>query len=118
MKKLFSTLAVGLIFLYLIDSAFKIDGLTGEMLIDNSMRFLLGFIGMGMWHWPKLKIYMYVVLFFLISDVIFDYIEDISTLDLAMTIHDLFIFFWGALSGHFFIEYSHSKRLIGEEGEV
>ena len=115
MKKILATLVIGLVLLYLIDSAFKIDGLTEEMIIDNSMRFLLGFVVMGMWHWPKFKIYMYVILIFLISDVIFDYIENISTLDLAMTIHDLFIFFWGALSGYFFIEYSHIKRISGEE---
>ncbi len=118
MKKLLATLVFGLILLFFIDTAFKIDGLTQEMLINNSVRFFLGFLVTGIWSWSKhkwkTKIFMYVFLVFLISDVIFDYIQDISTLEIEMTLHDLFFFFWGAISGYFFVSYLHDKELIDD----
>ena len=118
MKKLLATLVFGLILLFFVDTAFKIDGLTQEMLIDNSVRFFLGFLVTGIWSWSKhkwkSKIFMYVFLVLLVSDVIFDYIQGISTLEIEMTLHDFFIFFWGALSGYFFVKYLHCKKLISE----
>jgi hypothetical protein len=118
MKKLLSTLIIGLILLYLIDSAFQIDGLKPEMLMDNLVRFFLGFMLIGIWglakHRLKLKIFMYIIFIFLISDGIFDYIQNVSTLDMEMILHDLYIFVWGAVSGLFFVKYLQCKKIIPE----
>jgi len=66
MKKLLATLVIGLIMVYFVDSAFKIDGLTQEMLIDNAVRFFLGFvvtsIGSCSKFKSKTKVFMYVFL--------------------------------------------------------
>lgn len=116
MKKLLSTLFFGLILLFFIDNAFRIDGLKQEILIDNSVRFFLGFLISGIWCWStlkwKFKTFIYVMLIFLASDVIFDYIEGISMLEIEMTLHDLYIFLWGAISGYFFVKYLQCKEII------
>ncbi len=116
MKKLLSTLIIGLILLFFVDTAFRIDGFSQEMLIDNSVRFFLGFLFTGLWYWSthkwKSKAFLYVFLILLVSDVIFDYIEGISTLEIEMTLHDLYIFFWGAISGYFFVKYLQCKEII------
>ena len=118
MKKLIATLIVGLILLYFIEISFKIDGLTQEMLIDNSVRFFLGFLVTGIWsrseHKWKTKIYMYVFLVLLVCDVIYNYIQGISTLEIEMTLHDMFIFFWGALVSYFFVKYLYFKKQIAD----
>ena len=109
MKKLLSTFVIGLILLYFVDIAFKIDGFSQDMLINNSVRFFLGFLFSGIWYWSthkwRSKAFMYVFLILLASDVVFNYVEDISTLEIEMTLHDLYIFFWGAISGYFFVKY-------------
>ncbi len=116
MNKLLATLAIGLLLLYFVDAAFHIDGLTKEMLTDNSFRFLLGFILISIWSWSehkhKPKIFMYLLLVILIGDVIYDYVQNISTLDFEMTLHDLYLFFWGALSGYYFLQYLYDKKII------
>ena len=116
MKKIILTLIIGLLLLYFIDAAFHVDGLTEDMLVDNAIRFLLGFTVMTAWNWSehkfKPRIFFYVVLVLLIGDIIFDYIQNISTLDFEMTLHDLYIFLWGGLSGYFFIKYLHCKKII------
>jgi len=116
MKKLHATLIFGLILLFFIDTAFKIDGLTQEMLINNSVRFFWGFLLLLVWgssqQKRKYKVLFYVFIFFILSDAIFDYVQDI--LDLEMMLHDLFIFIWGAISGYFFVNYLHYKKAIDD----
>jgi signal transduction histidine kinase len=114
MKKLLATIVYGFILLFFIHTAFKIDGLTQEMLINYSVRFFLGFLLLLAWGWSKqkrkYKVFLYSFIIFIISDAIFDYEQDI--LDLEMMLHDLFFFFWGAISGYFFVNYLHYKKTI------
>jgi hypothetical protein len=114
MKKLLVTLIIGLVLLYFLDTAFHIKNLNLEMLTHNLVRFFSGFVFLGIWVWykhqMKLKISLYIILGFLISDVIFDFIREINNLSFEMLIHDLFIVVWGAISGFFFIKHLHSKN--------
>ncbi|MFK5947734.1 MAG: hypothetical protein QM500_03055 [Methylococcales bacterium] len=106
MKKIISTLVVGLLLVYFIDAAFQVDGLTEEMLVNNFFRFLLGFLMMGLWGWSehkhKSKIFIYILIALVIGDNVFDYMQNISSFDFEMTLHDLYFFLWGALTGYFF----------------
>ncbi len=115
MKKLLATFVIGLILLFFVDTAFKLDGFKPEMLIDNAIRFFWGFLLLLVWGWSKqqrkYKVFFYIFIVFIISDIILDYVQDI--LDLEMIAHDLFIFFWGAISGYFFVNYLHCKQIIG-----
>ncbi|MCK4843259.1 MAG: hypothetical protein KAT04_15465 [Methylococcales bacterium] len=107
--KIFSAcLLTGLVILYFIDSALSIENLNMEMFTHNLVRFFAGFVflGIGGWykHKLKFKISLYLIVIFLVSDDIFDYIRNIDNLSFDMLLHDLFIVIWGALSGFFFLK--------------
>lgn len=107
MKTILPTVIIGLIVLYFMDSAFHIDNWSGEMFVHNIVRFVAGFVFLGIWVWYKhrlkLKVALYFVLALLVSDEIMDYMRDIDTLSLEMAIHDLFMVFWGSLIGFFYM---------------
>lgn len=107
MKVFYAVLGVGLILLYFLDAAFHIDSLTLEMLTHNLVRFFAGFGILGIWAWHQhkleVKMSLYIILAFLISDDIFDYFRHIDNLNFEMLIHDVVVLFWGALAGFFFM---------------
>lgn len=109
MIKLSITFFTGLIVLYFLDSAFKIENMNLEMFTHNLVRFFAGFVFLGIWVWYehklKFKIALYLILFFLISDDIFDYIRDVDSMSLEVFIHDFVVVLWGALSGFFFVKH-------------
>lgn len=113
MKKFISSLLVGLILLYLVDIALRVNSLNLEMLIHNLVRFFAGFVILGIWIWDehkiRLKISLYIILAFLISDDIFDYFRGIDNISVPMFLHDLYIVLWGAISGMFFVKMSGLK---------
>jgi NhaP-type Na+/H+ or K+/H+ antiporter len=114
MKKIIATLTIGLVLLYLLDSAFKIDGLTREMLIDNLIRYILGFICFYYVAWTKRKFkntfYLSILIVFIIFDSVYIYIENIEVQGFLMLIHDLYFAFWGVISGFFFVRYLKQKK--------
>ena len=85
------------------------------MFIHNAVRFVTGFVFLGIWVWYKhrlkLKAALYCVLALLVSDDIVDYMRDINNLNLEMVIHDSFVVFWGGITGLCFI------RLIKRKSE-
>ena len=105
MRTLLPTLIIGMIFLYFLDAAFQIDNLNMEMFTHNAVRFVTGFVFLGIWVWSKhklrFKVAMYFILALLVSDDIVDYIRDINNLNLEMFIHDTFVLLWGAVIGFF-----------------
>ncbi len=107
MKRLLAVLILGLIILYLIDSAFQIDGFSPAMLGENLIRFLLGFLGLGIWVAIKrkfhFKMFLIIIFVYLLSDSIFDYFMGIDDL-FEMSLHDLYIFCWGTLAGFVFVK--------------
>lgn len=114
MKKIIATLMVGLVLLYLLDSAFKIDGLTETMLTDNLVRFLLGFICFFYFTWTKRKFkskfLLTIFIIFVIADSVFNYIENIEVDGLVMLVHDLYFTFWGILLSFFYVRYLKEKN--------
>lgn len=107
MKVLLSIIIIlGLIALYLMSAAFHIDYFDNEMIIHNTVRFVAGFVFLGIWVWYKhrlkLKVALYCILFLLVLDDIIDYIRDINNLKLEMVIQDSFVVIWGAVTGYLF----------------
>lgn len=114
MKTFLSSLFIGLILLYFLDISLRVGSLNLEMFIHNLVRFFTGFVFLGIWVWKKhklkFKIAMYIILVFLISDDIFDYVRGINNLRLEILIHDFYVVVWGAVSGYFFSKYLHWKN--------
>lgn len=107
MKRLLLVLGSGLLLLYLIDSAFQIDGFSRFMLLENLIRFFLGFLSLGIWIAIKRKFHFKMPLIiigtYIVSDSIFDIARNVNDL-FEMTLHDLFVFCWGAFSGFVFVK--------------
>jgi hypothetical protein len=114
MNKFISSLLVGLILLYFVDIALRVHNLNLEMLTHNLVRFFAGFVILGIWVWDEhkigLKVSLYIILAFLISDDIFDYIRGVDNISVPMFLHDLYIVFWGAISGLFFVKCLEWKK--------
>ncbi len=110
MKLFYVVIGIGLIIFYFIDVAFHIDTFSLEMLAHKLAHFLVGFGVLGIWRWYEhkisIKIALYIILAFLVSDDIFDYIRDINNFSLEMIIHDLLMISWGAVAGFFFMRRS------------
>jgi len=115
---LLATLIIGLILLYFLDAALRVENLNLEMLTHNLVHFFAGFVFLGIWVWYghrlKLKVSMYIILVLLISDNIFDYIRDIDNLTFEMLIHNLFLVGWGAISGFFYTKYLLWKKTAAQ----
>ncbi len=107
MKLFYAVLGMGVIVFYFVDSAFHIDTFSLEMLTHKLVRFFIGFAILSIWGWYEekisIKIALYIILAFLVSDDIFDYIRDIDSLSFEMIIHDLLMLAWGAVAGFFFM---------------
>lgn len=107
MKSFYAVLFIGLIVFYLVDTAFHIDSSNLEMITHNLVRFFAGFAILGLWAWYeqriKIRIALYILLVFLVSDDIFDYYRHINNFSFEMIIHDVLMLGWGALAGFFFM---------------
>lgn len=104
MKALLSSVIIaGLIAMYFMTAAFHVNYFEAEMLVHSTVRFMAGFVFLGIWVWYKhrlkLKAALYSILFLLVLDDIIDYIRDINNLRFEMVIHDSFMVVWGALVG-------------------
>jgi len=69
---------------------------------------------MGIWVWyrhsMKFKSALYLMLFFLVSDDIFDFYGHIDDFDSEMIIHDLLFILWGAIAGFLYTRHIHRLR--------
>jgi hypothetical protein len=101
------SIIVGLILLYFVNAALKIELFNWEMLIHSGIRFFVGFIvlGIGYFHGHKLnlKIAVYVILVLLIADDIMDYVRDVTQLSAELLLYNLDMLLWGSLTGYLFM---------------
>lgn len=107
MKPVFLSLFVGLILLYFVNAALKISVFSWEMLIHSAIRFMVGFIVLGIGyffgHKLNLKIAIGIVLMLLIVDDIMDYARDVTRLSAELLLHNLYMLLWGSLTGYLFM---------------
>ena len=94
----------GLILLYFIDSAFKLNPFNVEMLIHSGLRFLTGFLvlGIGVFyaHKIRLKFAVCLVLALALGDDIWDYTRNINSFSFEVMLHSIYMLVWGSLTGY------------------
>lgn len=104
MKLISIIIIVGLILLYFIDVAFKLDLFTLEMLVHSGLRFMTGFLvlGIGVFfaHKIKLKVALALVLVLFLADDIWDYTRDVNSFNFEVMLHGIYMLVWGALTGY------------------
>ena len=104
---------VGLILLYFVDAAFKIQIMRWEMLTHSAIRFFMGFvlIGVGVLyaHKIKLKSAVFLVLLLVLTDDIFDYYRKINSFSAEVTLHGVYMLLWGSLMGYAYMKYLKDK---------
>ncbi|MGJ0515253.1 MAG: hypothetical protein ACR65O_05815 [Methylomicrobium sp.] len=104
MKLIGFILFLGIIILYFLDAAFRLEMLTAEMLGHIALRFLTGFVilGVGVFyeHIFRFKIAAFIVLALLLGDDIFDYYRDVKSFTLEVILLSIYMLLWGALTGY------------------
>jgi hypothetical protein len=104
MKLVSIVIIAGLILLYFIDSAFKLNPFNSEMLIHSGLRFLAGFLvlGIGVFyaHQIRLKFAVCLVLALVLADDIWDYTRDVNSFSFEVMLHSIYMLLWGSLTGY------------------
>ncbi|MDO9049440.1 MAG: hypothetical protein Q7U66_17115 [Methylobacter sp.] len=112
--KLVSIIIVGLILLYFIDSAFKLNPFNVEMLIHSSLRFFTGFLvlGIGVFyaHKIRLKFAIWLVLVLALADDIWDYTRDVNSFSFEVMLHSIYMLLWGSLAGYVLMKWWLDRR--------
>jgi hypothetical protein len=108
MKSVSIVIIAGLILLYFIDSAFKLNPFNAEMLIHSGLRFFTGFLvlGIGVFYSHKigLKIAVCLVLVLSLADDIWDYTRNVNSFSFEVFLHSLYMLAWGSLTGYVLIK--------------
>lgn len=104
MKLIGFILFIGLILLYFLAAAFKLDMLTLEMLSHIAIRFLIGFLilGIGVFygHAIRFKSSMFIILALVLGDDIFDYYRNVNSFTPEVILLSIYMLLWGALTGY------------------
>ncbi|MFI3155053.1 MAG: hypothetical protein QX199_02735 [Methylococcaceae bacterium] len=104
MKLVSTVIIAGIILLYFIDSAFKLNTFDPEMLIHSGLRFFTGFLvlGIGVFyaHKIRLKFALCLVLALALADDIWDYTRNVNSFNFEVLLHSLYMMVWGSLTGY------------------
>jgi hypothetical protein len=104
MKLVGIVIIAGLILLYFIDAAFKLNPFNAEMLIHSGLRFLTGFLilGIGVFyaHQIRLKFAIGLILVLVLADDIWDYTRNVDSFKPEVLLHSIYMVLWGALTGY------------------
>ena len=113
MKLVSLAMVAGLILLYFMDAAFKLQIMNWEMLIHSAIRFFTGFIliGIGVFyaHKIKLKSAVYLVLALVLADDIIDYFRKVNSFNFEIMLHSIYMLLWGSLMGYLFMRRAKHK---------
>jgi len=97
-------ITIGLILLYFVNAALKIDIFTWEMLMHSGIRFFTGFIILGISyfyaHKLRLKISVFLVLALVLADDVLDYFRHVNNFSAEMMLHGIYMLVWGSLIGY------------------
>ncbi len=108
MKLVSIVIIAGIVLLYFVDSAFKLNTFDPEMLIHSGLRFFTGFLvlGIGVFyaHKIKLKFALCLVLALSLGDDIWDYTRHINSFSFEVMLHSVYMLLWGSLTGYVFIK--------------
>ena len=113
MKLIGIVMIAGLILLYFVDAAFKIQIMNWEMLTHSALRFFTGFIliGIGVFYTHKIRLKSAVFLVFalVLADDIMDYFRKVDSFSFEDTLHGVYMLLWGSLMGYAYMKYSKDK---------
>jgi hypothetical protein len=97
-------LSLGLIILYFLDAAFRLEMLTWEMIGHIALRFLIGFmiLGIGVFyeHAIRFKSSMFIILALALGDDVFDYYRNVNSFTPEVILLSIYMLLWGALTGY------------------
>jgi hypothetical protein len=106
-------IVAGLIMLYFVDAAFKLDIFNGELFVHSLIRFITGFVilGIGVFyaHVIHFKSSIYLVLALVLADDVWDYFRHVDSFSPEMMLHSIFMLLWGALTGYVVMRYFKDK---------
>jgi hypothetical protein len=112
MKLIGFILFLGIIILYFLDAAFRLELLTLEMLGHIALRFFTGFLilGVGVFYEQVIpfKSSMFIILALLLGDDIFDYYRNVNSFTPEVILLSIYMLLWGALMGYVTIR--HIKK--------
>lgn len=104
MKAIGSVIVAGLIGLYFVNAAFKVEIFEKEILIHSAIRFFTGFFLIGVLflyaHKIKLKSLIYLVLALVLADDVLDYFRNINSFSAEAILHSFYMLFWGSMAGY------------------
>jgi hypothetical protein len=104
----------GLMVLYFMDIAFRIEMMHWEMLIHSTIRFFIGFIllGIGVFyaHTLRFKSAVILVLALVLADDFIDYTRNVDSFSFEVMIHSVFMLLWGSLVGYLFMRNWRDSR--------
>lgn len=116
MKPISIAIILGLILLYFVNAALKIDIFNWEMLFHSSIRFFTGFIILGVGyfyaHKIQLKISLSLVLALFLADDILDYFRLVQSFSAEFMLHGLFMLAWGSVVGYLTMRYIKDKATL------
>jgi hypothetical protein len=117
MKAFSVVIGIGLLLLYFVDAALKIQLFTAEMFIHSGIRFFTGFVilGIGVFyeHILKLKSAIFAVLALVLSDDVLDYYRNVDSFSFEVALHSIYMLLWGAVSGYALMK-SIKARIINQ----
>ncbi|WP_029646507.1 hypothetical protein [Methylomicrobium lacus] len=97
-------LFLGLIILYFLDAAFRLEMLSMEMLGHIGLRFLIGFLILGISvfyeHAIRFKSSVLIILALVLGDDIFDYYRHVNSFTPEVMLLGIYMLLWGALTGY------------------
>ncbi|MGJ0485323.1 MAG: hypothetical protein ACR65R_12480 [Methylomicrobium sp.] len=115
MKLISLILFLGLIALYFLDAAFRLEMLTLEMLGHIALRFFTGFLilGIGVFyeHVIRFKISVLIILVLLLGDDIFDYYRNVKSFTPEIILLSIYMLLWGALMGYVTARHIKKNRI-------
>ncbi len=113
MKLVNIAIILGLMLLYFVNAAVKVDIFNWEMMIHSGIRFFTGFfiLGIGYFyeHKIKLKVSLYLILAIVLADDVLDYYRNVTKFSDKLMLHNIFMLLWGSLVGYLFIRYYKGK---------
>jgi len=94
---------LGIIALYFVDMALKIQLFSTEMMVHSLIRFLTGFVILGVSvfyaHFIRFKLAVFLILGLVLADDIWDYVRKIDSLTPEVMLHSIYMLLWGAVMG-------------------
>jgi hypothetical protein len=113
MKTSIAVTVLGLILLYFVDAALKIQLFSWEMLAHSAIRFFTGFIliGIGVLYAHRIKLLNagLLVLALVIADDVVDYYRKIDSFSFEDTLHGVYMLLWGSVMGYILMKIVQDK---------